>query len=497
MYPTRREFLKTGGLLALLATGPHFIRSGTQPPIRWRSPQPVLAQDPALHLLRRATFGPTRSELERMRSMGVDAWIEEQLHPELIDDGELEAHLKATYPTLSMDLPDLFQMPPRQVVAELRAATLERALYSKRQLLEVLVDHWSNHFSVDQLKGGCRFSKTWEDREVIRAHALGSFRDLLGADARSPCMLEYLDNYRSTKEAPNENYARELMELHTLGVDGGYTETDVKEVARAFTGWTIARGTHTFVFRQRIHDTGSKVVLGHFLPAGRGIEDGEEVLDLLARHESTSYYVSRRLAQRLVADEPPDNVVTAAAKVFRDTDGDLRAVVRAILMHKAFWTSTGQKLRRPLELLVAAARTLEIPDIDGSIMTAAANYLGQPPFGWTAPNGYPDVAGAWVNTDALLKRWNYGMLLCEGHIPTAIPDYVALLQGVPDHQGTTIVDFFIDLVLHQKMHPEDRDQLIAFLDGDDGPFNANLPHHRRRVPSMVGLIVDSPYFQWR
>ena len=499
MDMNRRDFLKTGSLAALMVGLPLAVENQQpRPSIRWRSQHPTISADPAVHLLRRLSFGPTRAELERVRAMGITDWIEEQLHPENIDDSALDLRLAIAYPTLDMSIDELREIdPPNQVLIALNAATVERALYSKRQLFEVLVDHWSNHFNVDMRSGGCRFSKTWEDREVMRKHALGRFRDLLGADAHSPCMLEYLDNRSSQVGAPNENYGRELLELHTLGADGGYDETDVKEVARAFTGWSTSRRSGEFLYRPRWHDTEPKEVLGHSLPGGRGMVDGEDVLDIVAAHESTSHHVSYRLCQRLVADTPPDDVVTAAAQTFRDADGDLRAVVRTILRSDAFWASSGQKIRRPFELVAAAVRTLEVEAAPGRGLAFWLYILGQGLFIWPTPDGYPDEAQAWVNTDALVKRWNYGLALAEGRIRNISPDYPDLTADLPDQQAETLVDFFLDLILHQTILPDERQQLIDFLHSDDGPFDSQNPAHRARVPSLAGLIIDSPYFQWR
>ncbi len=508
MSLTRRAFFKAGGLAALTVGAA--ARSSPQvsaqprlhpkrPAIRWHGSAASIEVDPALHVLRRASFGPTRAELARVRSMGVEAWLEEQLHPDDIDDSALETHIARRYETLAMSPPELAALDdfPR-IRRELHAATLERAVYSKRQLLQVMVDYWSNHFSVFMMEGPLRMLKTVEDREVMRAYALGSFRDLLGADAHSPAMLIYLDNARSTAAAPNENYARELMELHTLGVDGGYTEQDVKELARILTGWTVNRRTGEFTFSNRRHDWGEKTFLGRSFPAGRGEEEGEEALDLLASHESTSRYVAHRLCVRFVADDPPSDVVEDAARVFRETSGDIRSVLRTIFTHEDFNASIGQKLRRPFDLLPAAVRTLEIPAARGRTLARALNLMAQPLFGWLTPDGYPDDAVSWINTNALLIRWNIGLYLAEGRERSVqIPweTFREELGSAPTAEET--LDFFIDLVLHHPIDPEDRAQLLAYLTHDGAGFDIDDPEHARRVPELVALLVDSPYFQWR
>ncbi len=503
---TRRDFFKTSGVAALAigatARGVATARSAPardRPAIRWRGSPASGDIDPALHVLRRASFGPTRGELSRVRAMGVDAWIEEQLAPDAIDDSRLEDRIARRYETLAMSPPELQALDdfPR-IRSELYAATLERAVYSQRQLLQVMVDYWSNHFSVNIFDGPVRLLKTVEDREVMRKHAFSPFRELLGADAHSPAMLVYLDNASSTAEAPNENYARELMELHTLGVDGGYTEGDVKEMARALTGWAVNRQTGEFLFVSRRHDRGQKTLLGRVLPAGRGQEDGEEALDILASHDSASHYVAHRLCVRFVADDPPAGVVDAAANVFRQTSGDIRAVLRTILTHEDFQASAGRKFRRPFDLIGAAVRTLEIPDARGVSMFRALFLLGQPLFAWPTPDGYPDDAASWLNANALLARWNIGLALTEGRDRGAQVPWDAFEAELGDAAGAEeTVDFFTDLILHQAIHPDDRAQLLAYLLGDDDAFDITNPTHRRRIPELAALLLDSPYFQWR
>ena len=503
---TRREFFKAGGLAAIALSATAYGVANARPretsirsTIRWRGGLSPEDTEPALHLLRRASFGPTRAELRRVRAMGVEAWIEEQLAPEAIDDSQLEDHINRRFETLSMtpvELRDLDDFP--RILGEIQAATMERAVYSKRQLYQMMVDYWSNHFSVFMYNGPLRILKPVEDREVMRRYALSPFREILGADAKSPAMLVYLDNASSVAQAPNENYARELMELHTLGVDGGYTEQDVKEVARAFTGWSVDRRTGNFAFISRRHDREPKTVLGHSLPGGRGIEDGEEVLDILASHEATSRYVAHRLCVRFVADEPPEDVVNAAAATFRDTSGDIRAVLRVILTHQDFWDSAGQKIRRPFELLPAAVRTLEIPNARGMVLSRALRLLDQPLFGWSPPDGYPDNAPSWINTNALLARWNIGLALAEGKEPGVQIPWERFEEELGSNPSADdVLDFFIDLVLHQNIHPDDRTQLMAYLMGEDNAFDLSNPEHRRRVPELVALLLDSPYFQWR
>jgi uncharacterized protein (DUF1800 family) len=431
--------------------------------------------------------------------MGIEAWLDEQLSPENIDDSRLEARISRRYETVAMSVEEITELDDfARVIRELQAATLERFVYSHRQLFQAMVDYWSTHFSVFMFNGAMRALKTGQDRDVIRAHALGTFREILGADAHGAAMLVYLDNVTSTAQAPNENYAREIMELHTLGVNGGYTETDVKELARILTGWTVQRGSGEFIFAPRRHDWGGKTLLQQDFPAGHGLDEGERALDLLAGHESTSRYVAHRLCVRYVADDPPTGVVEAAAQTFRDTHGSIPAVLRTIFTHDDFYASAGQKFRQPVQLIGAAVRTLEIPNAAGMGMHRALMLLGQPLFAWPTPDGYPDETSAWLNTNALLARWNIGLALAEGHDKRVqVPWNIFEEELGDDASAEEVVDYFIDLVLHQSIHDDDRAQLLTYLMGSDNSFHLTDPEDRQRLPELVALLLDSPYFQWR
>ena len=317
MAPTRRNFLTIGGLAAastvlsscgpfpgtLLERGaglvdlvdgsrlpPEFAASGTD---TWR-------------VLSRATFGPCADERARAAQLGVEAWIDEQLAPESIADARCDVRLMQLE-TLQLDRSALFDVPADAARGELQQAALLRAIHSRRQLYEVMVDFWSDHFSISTLKGTCAWLKTLDDREVIRPHALGRFADLLRASMRSPAMLTFLDNVDNRAGNPNENYARELLELHTLGVDAGYSQHDVAEVARCLTGWCVDSGLWlgTYRFRPGVHDDQPKQVLDIAIPAGGGEADGDMVCEAILRHPALSRFLARKLARRFVADEPP------------------------------------------------------------------------------------------------------------------------------------------------------------------------------------------------
>ena len=326
--------------------------------------------------------------------------------------------------------------PAQVVVRDLQEGKILRAVYSNRQLDEVLADFWFNHFNVFVDKGADRYLTTEYERDAIRAHVLGKFRDLLEATAKSPAMLFYLDNWQSVgptapqalrggpgaqRRGLNENYGRELLELHTLGVDGGYTQKDVTEVARCFTGWSInqpQRGGQ-FQFVPRLHDNGEKTVLGVTIPAGGGQADGEKVIDIVAHHPSTAHFISRKLAQRFVADSPPAALVERMAQTFLRTDGDLRAVMQTMLASREFWSEGAfrSKMKSPLEMVVSSVRAS-----NGSVdfATALVNQvaqLGEPLYRKPEPSGYSNSSREWMNTAGLMARMNFALQLAGNKVP--------------------------------------------------------------------------------
>ena len=345
---------------------------------------------------------------------------------------------------------------PQQVVAlDLAQGKLLRAIYSNRQLEEVLTDFWFNHFNVYLDKGADHYLITAYERDAIQPHVLGRFRDLLGATAQSPAMLFYLDNWESVsaeatkngrkrQRGLNENYARELLELHTLGVDGGYTQQDIIEVARCFTGWTIDQPGQggPFSFNSRMHDEGEKTVLGATIPAGGGMEDGEKVLDILARHPSTAHFISRKLAVRFVADDPPPALVERMARTFLKTDGDLRAVMTTMLESKEFWSlgAYRSKLKSPLEMVASAVRAAG-GDVDfASSLVNQVAQMGQPLYRKQEPTGYSNSSQEWLNSAGLLARMNFAVNLADNKVPgvKVVSQATALLPpnslGSPDFQ---------------------------------------------------------------
>ena len=487
----------------------------------------------AAHALDRLAFGARPGDRERVERMGVDRWIDLQLHPERIDERALEERLArfralelggqellARYPTRPLlqdvsrgerpmpgdpslraiyedqlageqgaeagatgpavtleelaDLPAaerlrrLLALPPsvrlellreargparrrlldglepeerdllaalespRRALAEQAAqARLLRDVNAERQLLEVMTDFWLNHFNVYAEKGPDRWLLVELERDVLRAHALGRFRDLLGATARSPAMLFYLDNWLSAGPSSlrarrhpgaglNENYARELLELHTLGAEAGYTQRDVVEVARCFTGWTIERPFKEgrFVFDPRMHDPGDKLLLGHRIAPG-GEQEGEEVLDLLARDPRTARRIALKLAERFVSDDPPDALVERLARRFTASDGDVRAVLVELFHAPEFWdpSSRRAKLKTPLELVVSAARASGAEVEDAGALAAALGRMGMPLYGMATPNGWAWTAAAWGGPGALLERFAFARALATNRLP--------------------------------------------------------------------------------
>ena len=348
--------------------------------------------------------------------------------------GQRQALVIAAPPDVRRRL-ELAAGPQQMVARDLMEGKILRAVYSNRQLEEVLTDFWYNHFNIYLDKGADRYLVTEYERDAIRPHVLGRFRDLLEATAKSPAMLFYLDNWQSVgPDSPaagrgrkngarglNENYGRELMELHTLGVDGGYTQKDVTEVARCFTGWTIQNPQRggSFFFNPRMHDNGEKTVLGVTIPPGGGIADGEKVLDILARHPATARFISRKLAMRFVADNPPGALVARMAETFRRTDGDLRAVIRTMIESREFFSEGAyrSKMKSPLELVASAVRAVN-GDVNFALPLAnQVAQLGQPLYRKQEPTGYSNSSLEWINAGGLVGRMNFALQLADNKVP--------------------------------------------------------------------------------
>ncbi len=595
--------------------------------------QGLTDDEAVLEALNRLGFGPRPGDVERVKQMGLQKWIDQQLHPETISDSDVEARLDR-FPTLKMSSAKLlteFPQPavaarregisveeyrkeqqqqnraaaqamqsdvqmaddrgmpnfdagnsnknmdphadpgkssgggkgqagfgapmlnyqdvhtPQRIVAELSMAKVTRAVYSERQLDEMMVDFWYNHFNVFAAKGADRWLITSYERDAIRPNAMGKFRDLLEATAKSPAMMFYLDNWLSAdpvawaklqqeqqarqqqramrggfgpfgmprfpqggaenaagkkqERGLNENYGRELMELHTLGVDGGYTQQDVINVARAFTGWSIRQPQRDpeFFFDDRIHDIGPKTVMGHEIKAG-GMKDGEEVLDILARDPHTAHHISYEIAQRFVSDNPPDALVDRMAQTFLKTDGDIREVLRTMIYSPEFWSKDAYraKIKTPFELVVSATRAVGA-EVDVPLMLVQwTNRIGQPLYQCEPPTGYSDKADAWVNTGALLNRMNFSLALTSNRLRGEQVDMESLLGSKDATDPNAMLDRSIQVLLNGQVSPQTRDTLEKQL-SDPQILQATLGDPVKQVNAnmIAGLVLGSPEFQRR
>jgi uncharacterized protein (DUF1800 family) len=385
---------------------------------------------------------------------------------------------------------------PQQVVAyDLLDSKMLRAVESTRQLGEEMDDFWFNHFNVYYEKGADRFLIPQYEREAIRPHIFGQFRDLLEATAKSPAMLFFLDNFesvrpdidandkkRKVKRGLNENYGRELMELHTLGVNGGYTQKDVTEVARCFTGWGIQepRKGGGFFYDDKLHDKGEKIVLGHVIAAGGGIDDGEQVLDILAQHPSTAHFISKQLAQRFVADNPPEALVHRMAQTFLATNGSIREVMKTMLDSKEFWSEGAYraKVKSPFEMVASSARALDAHVIDGWALAGQVGTLGEPLYRKLEPTGYSNLSSEWVNSAALLGRMNFALQLAQDHVESVKVD-VSRFGDDPSAVAK--------ILMFRAMSPQTREAIDKALEDK-----------RQKNPGLVAaLVIGSPDFQKR
>jgi hypothetical protein len=511
---SRRDFMKIMGMglgySALASALPGCGSGGSGDPSL-----PPLSLPPAsleYTVLKRTSFGVHRDALSAIQNIGINAYLEGQLDYQAINDGNLETTIQTLFPLTTQTPAQLINGFPDNITTvaqQMVSATQYRQLFSKRQLYEVMVEFWSDHFNIHLVNGLGPTLKPEDDRLVIRTHALGNFRDLLGASARSPSMLFYLDNFYNLASAPNENYARELMELHTLGVNGGYTEADVKEVARCFTGWTIrfpGDGVYgTFKYEPLVHDDAAKVVLGNPIAAGGGESDGEQVLDILATHPSTARFIATKLCRRFISDDPDIASLDAVAAAFSASNGDIKTTLRALFATPAFNDTADQKFCRPTEYLAGMVRALApdtaYPTDNGLLFFFAQGILGQVPFYWPTPDGYPDTQGYWANTGGLLNRWRLSFLSYAPFIPSINViqiDYINLLGGA--NTIATIVDALVDNILMRPLLSEDRAIMIDWLVTEFGVAeDVTLPPGapEQLAPIVAAVLISSAYFQLR
>lgn len=607
-------------LAASLFCQPAFSLVAAQRKKEQRVPAGSMTDDQKItQVLSRLTFGARPGDFEKVKQMGVAAFINQQLDPESLENTALITRLKRL-PTLNMATPviieqytppkpvaspspapakspdamtptppksiaenSLNQVPqlsanpgmtamsgetqtkeaadrmaapsseqknadgtpavqspkptpppknPQMVVTELQRAKLLRAVYSEQQLYEVLVDFWENHFSIFANKDDDRYLLTAFDRETIRPFAMGRFRDLLGATAHSPAMLFYLDNWRSSVPRPypargekpagvdggfNENYARELLELHTLGVDGGYTQKDVQEVARCLSGWTIQKPNEQglFLYRPGLHDDGEKVVLGRKILPGGGIADGERVLDILATHPSTARFIATKLARRFISDDPPQSVIDRAAAIFLKTDGSIRETLRAIVTSPEFFSPSvyRAKVRSPLEYVAAAMRALNAETDGDRPVLDAISRMGQPLFGRITPDGYPDRADIWLSSGTMVARFNFASALATNRLKGTKVNVDALLAGVDQTDRNAVAEKITRLTAFGDVSEVTRRALdkVRQIDPPATPSGptASVPvgyDPKATVPAgapvtyiseLITLLVGSPEFQKR
>ena len=502
----------------------------------------------AVRVLGRMGFGPRPGDVEAFNALGatdearVAAYVEQQLDPAGIDDSDVEARLVAAgMNTLAKSREQLWAehvandpewyVRLRPAIETERAAFL-RALYSKRQLVEVLADFWHDHFNVygwDYIS-----APMWVhyDRDVIRGNMLGNFRAMLEAVAGSPAMLVFLDNYTNSVAGPNENWARELFELHALGAENylgvispdevahdaqgrpvGYTDNDVYEATRCFTGWTYDNDTGATVFRTDWHDRFQKNVLGRWVaPNQPPFKDGRDVLDFLATHPGTARFIARKLCRRLIADEPPQNVVDAAAAVFAANTGapdQLAQVVRVILLSPEFAAAWGAKVKRPFELVAGALRAagaelafdLESHTADSFFWLFDATGHGK--FNWRAPDGYPDVATDWLSTATLVPTWRLlNWVFDEGDDARAEAPVVDVVGQTPADVNTAraLADYWIARILGRPMPETSRVEIIEFMAQGRNPdvrLRLSEDDVRARLVAMVSLIALAPHAMWR
>ncbi len=497
---SRREFIITGAsalalsgaifqtMQGLLGDVRQYTGAGLKRPLDGSLTPPANANlDPVAHALNRWTFGPGPGDYARIAALGVDGFIEEQLAPEKIDDALCDRATARFAEAWWEPVGEAYEEDDETLTPVLRRVALLRATYSQRQLFEVMCEFWSDHFNIDPGKGDARYTKIADDQEVIRKHALGNFRDMLRASALSPAMLWYLDGRanvkRTSEEKPNENYARELMELHTLGVHGGYTQQDVMEVARCLTGWTIlAKKNDGFsgkllspfkdrgkvVFRKDAHDNAAKRVLGHDIPAGLGEGDLDRVIDIVAAHPSTAQFVATKLCARFIADEPPAVAVGATARAFADSRGDIKTTLRALFATPEFRASTGAKLKRPFHFVVSALRATNAELSDEKRTLSFLDKMGHTPFRYPTPDGYPQESAHWLAT--LLWRWKFAVALANNRIKGARIEREKLRREL----GGDVA--IMATLLNRQPTPEESD---AFLKSGDG----------------LALMLASPAFQ--
>jgi uncharacterized protein (DUF1800 family) len=570
---TRRDFLKVGGTLAatsvLAACAPGEENSPIAAPVDTSVQDVVITPEAqtalpsvplAILALSRLTFGIRPGDVEAFNALGATDderllnFVTQQLNPDTIDDNEFENRynsagfetLHKTHEQLYFDHiagnpydsnDDTYWDWYSKPAYELSDATMLRAVHSKKQLVELLADFWHNHFNV----------YFWQDdgvpllvsynRDVLRKHMLGNFRQMLEGVAKHPSMLYYLNQNNSSDAGPNENFARELFELHTLGAENylgvrdpnsvekdangvaiGYVDNDVYEAARCLTGWRIdddlgdwedgVEKTGNFLYHKPWHDRFNKLVLGRYIPADQeDLKDGYDVLDLLASHPGTARFISRKLCRRFISDIPPESVVQAAANTFlqfKDAPDQLKRVMETILLSVEFKVSWGGKVKRPFEAAMSMMRALnsDFTRIPGGV-NWMMGLMGQALFERRPPDGYPDTRDAWANSMSLLYRWNLAVGLTENWMDDDDTGYkirsdVFAQTPAEIRSASSLADYWIQRILNQTLPEESRNAVISVMAQEYG-WDETLPedHVQYVLPAMVEVILMSPEFQWR
>lgn len=446
----------------------------------------------AHHLLNRAAFGARPGEAEAVANEGLFAWLDRQLAFEQLDDSACRLRARR-FESVQVEPGTAYEFKREVVRSELTRHTLLRAVYSERQLLEVMVSFFSDHLNIDLDKGECLFFKPTDDRSVIRPHALGRFHDLIRASVTSPAMLLYLDGAsnvttRAGALVPNENHARELLELHTLGVDGGYSQRDVSEAARCLTGWRVKtsglrRGS--VHFDPTLHDDGPKQVLGTSIPAGQGAGDVDSLVAIACGHPSTARHLATKLARRFVCEHPEPSLVDSLARAFTVTKGDLRAVLRTLFTSPEFAASRGQKLKTPFRLVVSSLRALGADTHAHPQVVEFLGRMGQALFEYPTPDGYPQHDDA--QAASLLWRWSFATSLAQQQIPTVTAPLLELDAAFIAANGARLspTERWATHLLGRAPSPALRERLEA----SQRAFGSN------DLPAAVGLLLASPEFQ--
>ena len=498
---TRRTLLAGAAVSSLVAT----VGLGAAPAAAALDATSLVAGDPIAHLLRRATFGPTPAALAEAAGLGVSGWLDRQLDPARIGDAQAEA-LVSRLPLAGASIATVrsaIKVHSYEALGQLGRAAVARAAWSNRQLFEVVAQFWGNHLHVAAPSSGVWDSRSDYETQVIRKHTFGKFADMLKASMKHPAMLTYLDNRSSTKSHPNENYARELMELHTVGLV--YSEDDVQQTARLLTGLTVGRDGE-YTYNASVHAAGPVTVLGFGHPNAAGDSAAMALADHLARHPATAQRLATKLCQRFVADEAPASLVARLAEIYLDNDTAIVPVLRALFTSAEFAGSRGAKTRTPFEDMIATVRALGLGPEKSGIRGLDAMYhamvdAGNAPFRWSPPNGFPDVAVAWASPSAFLLRCNLHLNLAAGWYPRQLTRPADLLRSlVPSLPGTygALVDALATRLVGTRL-PAAHTAAVLSVAGKlpTSPLTAGDSSISGTWPYLIALVLDSPSFQLR